>query len=513
MNVLIIGGVAAGTKAAAKIKRLSPDAQVTILTKGRDISYAGCGLPYYVGGLIEHKEELIVNTPAKFTALTGANVLVEREVTALLPQSREAVAKNLRTGAEERYSFDECIIASGASSIIPPLPGVSLPGVFTIRTPQDAIDLREYLEQNNAKRAVVAGGGFIGLEMAENLMEQGLSVTVIDMAEQIMPGFDPEMAELAKNHLEKQGIKVRLNTRLEAVTGTTQAQGVQVAGEELKADVVVLSLGIRPNTAFLKESGIRLLPNGTIAVDAQLRTNLPHIYAAGDCVTVKNRLTGEDTWSPMGSSANMEGRTLAQVLCGEEASYPGVLGTAVVKLPHKFKSAVGGCPNNCVKPNLNDLGVVGQRIPGFQADICRGCKVCQVENTCPVHAAKVVDGVLKIDPNLCNNCGRCIGTCPFKAMPTGEYGYRIYIGGRWGKKYAHGKPLDPVFTSEEEVMQVIEKAILLFREQGKTGERFSDTIERLGFENVQSQLLGSELLERKDQIIGAKLHLVGGATC
>ena len=157
--------------------------------------------------------------------------------------------------------------------------------------------------------------------------------------------------------------------------------------------------------------------------------------------------------------------------------------------------------------------MVGQRIPGFQADICRGCKVCQVENTCPVHAAKVVDGVLKIDPNLCNNCGRCIGTCPFKAMPTGEYGYRIYIGGRWGKKYAHGKPLDPVFTSEEEVMQVIEKAILLFREQGKTGERFSDTIERLGFENVQSQLLGSELLERKDQIIGAKLHLVGGATC
>ena len=250
MNVLIIGGVAAGTKAAAKIKRLLPDAQVTILTKGRDISYAGCGLPYYVGGLIEQKEELIVNTPAKFTALTGANVLVEREVTALLPQSREAVAKNLRTGAEERYSFDECIIASGASSIIPPLPGVSLPGVFTIRTPQDAIDLREYLEQNNAKRAVVAGGGFIGLEMAENLMEQGLSVTVIDMAEQIMPGFDPEMAELAKNHMEKQGIKVRLNTRLEAVTGTTQAQGVQVAGEELKADVVVLSLGIRPNTAF-----------------------------------------------------------------------------------------------------------------------------------------------------------------------------------------------------------------------------------------------------------------------
>ena len=124
-----------------------------------------------------------------------------------------------------------------------------------------------------------------------------------------------------------------------------------------------------------------------------------------------------------------------------------------------------------------------------------------------------MDGVLTINKDICNNCGRCINTCPFKAMPDGQYGYRVYIGGRWGKKYAHGRPLDPVFTSEEEVMQIIEKAILLFREQGETGERFSDTIERLGFENVQAQLLGNELLERKDQIIGAKLHLVGGATC
>ena len=184
-----------------------------------------------------------------------------------------------------------------------------------------------------------------------------------------------------------------------------------------------------------------------------------------------------------------------------------------VKLPHKFKIAVGGCPNNCVKPNLNDLGIVGQRIPQFNADLCRGCKVCQVENNCPVGAAKVVDGMLQIDKDICNNCGRCVTKCPFKAMPDGQYGYRVYIGGRWGKKVAQGQPLDPVFTSEEEVLSIIEKAILLFREQGKTGERFSDTIERLGFENVQQQLLSDDILSRKDEIIGAKLHLVGGATC
>ena len=136
-----------------------------------------------------------------------------------------------------------------------------------------------------------------------------------------------------------------------------------------------------------------------------------------------------------------------------------------VILPHKFKIAVGGCPNNCVKPDLNDLGIVGQRIPQFNADLCRGCKVCQVENNCPVGAAKVVDGMLQIDKDICNNCGRCVTKCPFKAMPDGQYGYRVYIGGRWGKKVAQGRPLDPVFTSEEEVLSIIEKAILLFREQ------------------------------------------------
>ena len=859
MKFLVIGGVAAGTKTAAKLKRMNPEAEVTVLTKGKEISYAGCGLPYYISGVIENKEQLIVNTPAKFTALTGAKVLTEREAVSLHPQNKQVIAKNLRTGMEETYEYDECIIATGASAIVPPLQGVSLPGVFTMRTPQDAIERKEYLNQNEVKTAVVAGGGFIGLETAENLASLGISVTVIDMAEQIMPGFDIELADYAKRHLEKKGIRVLLKTKLEAVTGEWKAQGVLAQGEQIKADVVVLSLGIRPNTAFLKDSGIELLPNGTIAVDPQMKTNLPHISAAGDCVSVFNRITGKREWSPMGSSANMEGRTLAEALGQKDSSYPGVLGTAVVKLPelncgrtglseqaakaqgfdvisvlaalddkahyypdastfiikliadratakllgvqvlgsgavdkvvdaavvaltmqatvfqlqnmdmayappfstaihplvtavnvlinkmegrmnsmtpaefmqgqaegyrlidtarvpsvqgapyvdptavngelqgiakdeklllicnrgkrayllqnrlkaygytdtkvleggltvnripaqagkvtvsaedikrvkawgflhnkgtdcfnariitrngkitaeenraiteaaqkfgngeiamtsrltveiqgvpytnieplrnfvaeygletggtgskvrpvvsckgttcqyglidtfdlsnkihdrffkgysdvklpHKFKIAVGGCPNNCVKPNLNDLGIVGQRVPGFQEELCRGCKICQVEKTCPVHAAKLVDGVLKIDKDICNNCGRCIQSCPFKAMPDGLSGYRVYIGGRWGKKFAHGKPLDPVFTSEEEVMQIIEKAILLFREQGKTGERFSDTIERLGFENVQQQLLSDELLERKEQIIGASLHLVGGATC
>ena len=186
MKFLVIGGVAAGTKTAAKLKRMNPEADVTVLTKGKDISYAGCGLPYYISGVIESKEQLIVNTPAKFTALTGAKVLTEREAISLLPQNKQVIAKNLRTGMEETYEYDECVIATGASAIVPPIQGVSLPGVFTMRTPQDAIELKEYLRQNEVKTAVVAGGGFIGLEAAENLASLGISVTVIDMAEQIM---------------------------------------------------------------------------------------------------------------------------------------------------------------------------------------------------------------------------------------------------------------------------------------------------------------------------------------
>lgn len=189
------------------------------------------------------------------------------------------------------------------------------------------------------------------------------------------------------------------------------------------------------------------------------------------------------------------------------------LGYRQVLLPHKFKIAVGGCPNNCVKPDLNDLGIVGQLVPNFDEDMCNGCKKCQVVTACPVNAAKLEGGVLTIDKELCNNCGRCVEKCPFDCIEDGSYGYRVYIGGRWGKSVAHGRLINHIFTSEEELLLFVEKAILLFREQGKTGERFATTIERLGFENVEAQLLGNELLDRKQTILDAQLHLVGGATC
>ena len=209
MRVLIIGGVAAGTKTAAKLKREDRSLDITILTKDRDISYAGCGLPYYVGGLIESREQLIVNTPEKYAALTGVQVLTGREAAALYADEKKVKVQNLDSGEMEEMAYDKLVIAVGASSIVPDMEGIHLQGVFKLRTPDDAIFMRNYLKDTEAKRAVVVGGGFIGLETAENLKEQGLDVTVLDAAPQIVPGvLDPEMASYAKRHLQKQGIRV-----------------------------------------------------------------------------------------------------------------------------------------------------------------------------------------------------------------------------------------------------------------------------------------------------------------
>ena len=336
MNVVIVGGVAAGTKTAAKLKREDRSINVTLITKDRDISYAGCGLPYYVGGLIETEEELVVNTPQKFAALTGADVITGMEATGLDAQAKVLTAKNLDTGAEEEFSYDKLVIATGASAAVPPIPGIHIPGVFKMRTPEDAVTARDYAQKHNVKQAVVIGAGFIGLEVAENLQKQGLSVTVLEFADQVMPGvFDFEMADFIYRHLEKKGIRVYLSTKAEEILGGGSVTGVKSSAGEFSCGIVIAAAGVRPNTAFLNGTGMEMV-KGTIVVNGQMETNLPDVYAAGDCAMVKNRLTGAPQWSPMGSSANLEGRTLAQILSGkdhgEPKAYPGVLGTSVVKL-------------------------------------------------------------------------------------------------------------------------------------------------------------------------------------
>ena len=854
MKVLVLGGVAAGTKAAAKLKREDRSIDVKILTKGKDISYAGCGLPYYISGIIPERSELIVNTPEKFSALTGVEVITGAEATSVdFPSRTVSYTRNGETLSE---SYDKLIIATGAESIVPPVDGTSLEGVFKVRTPDDAEAIREYAGKENVHRAVVVGAGFIGLEIAENLKQKGLEITVMDMAGSIMPNaFDEEMALWARKQIESAGIRVMTSTKLEAINGTDYVESVKTDKGTIPADIVILALGVRPSTAFLNGTAIEM-EKGAIVVGPDMKTNIEDVYAAGDCALVSNRITGKRMYSAMGSTANITARILAENAAGKDVSYPGAAGTGVVKLldnlnagrtglteegavregfevvsvvavtddkahyyegssffimkliaekkthrilgfqvlgsgnvdkmtdiavvavskgmrieefeamdfsyappfstaispfvqvccilenkilgefetmtpleylktrakgykvvdvlpektipgatwvnlgavtgpvdglgkdeklllvcargkrgyflqnrlkyygytntkvlegglsfndvrvdfgsvipadevkrvkglgclqdkrqpdhfnvrvitrngkitaseqmaiaeaatkfgsgevtmttrltleiqgvayqniepliaflkdhgldtggtgskvrpvvsckgttcqyglidtfdlseklhtifyegwhgvslPHKFKIAVGGCPNNCVKPSLNDIGIVGQRLIDFDYDKCRGCKVCQVENSCPIKIAHLESGKLVVRDSECNHCGRCLDKCPFGVTVRYTTGYAIYVGGRWGKKVEMGKRLSRVLRSEDEVIRTVENAILFFRDEGISGERFADTVNRLGLEYVEDKLFSSKI----DKEAVLKKNVIGGATC
>ncbi|MGN0776958.1 MAG: FAD-dependent oxidoreductase [Candidatus Ventricola sp.] len=333
MKIVVLGGVAAGTKTAAKLMREDRSNEVILLNKGENISYAGCGLPYYVGHVIENKEELIVNTPEKYEGLTGVKVLVRTEATKVDRAARQVTAVNLVTGEETVYGYDKLVIATGASPVKPPIEGMDLDNVFFVRTPQDAIAMRDMISGGGIARAVVVGAGYIGLEVAENLKANGIKPFVLDMAPHALPGFDPECAEYIQGKLAEAGIPVVTGVTVTGIEGKDgKAARVLTSKKAYKADLVVMSAGIRPNTAFLAGSGIEM-DRGVILTNELGQTNDPDIYAAGDCAMVRNAVTGKPAWSPMGSTANISGRIIAQNIMGANIAYRGVLGTAVCRLP------------------------------------------------------------------------------------------------------------------------------------------------------------------------------------
>lgn len=333
MKIIVLGGVAAGTKVAAKLMREDRRNQVLILNKGENISYAGCGLPYYVGRVIENKEGLIVNTPAKYEALTGARVLVRTEATQVDRAAKQVTAVNLDSGAETVYAYDKLVIATGASPVRPPIEGVDLENVFFMRTPEDAIALRALVSTGEIKRAVVVGAGYIGLEIAENLAKDGVKPFVLDMAPHVLPGFDEEMAAYIEGKLADAGIPVVTGVKVTGLEGQDgKVKKVLTDRKAYKCDLVVLSAGIRPNTAFLDGTGLEMC-KGALLTNELGQTNDPDIYAVGDCAMVRSAVTGKPAWSPMGSTANINGRIVAQNIMGKNLRYRGSLGTAVCQLP------------------------------------------------------------------------------------------------------------------------------------------------------------------------------------
>lgn len=336
MKILVVGGVAAGTKAAAKLKReMGNEADVTVITLGKYISYAACGLPYYIGQVIKEKETLLENTPESFTELTGVPVLTGIEATKLDRAAKTVYAKNIHTGEELTYDYDKLVIATGARPVKPNLPGIELKNIFTLRDPDDADAIKAAVASGEVKRAVIVGGGAIGLEMAENLTALGVRSSIIDMAPHILPGFDGDFAAFAENELAEHGIPTFLGDSVVGFEGEGRVQKLRTAKRAIKTDMVIMSVGVRPNTEWVADSGLNFVEGTRILdVDDHMRTNDEDIYAVGDCAMVKSLVTGKNSWTPMGSTANIAARLCAKAIAGTTThGFRGVLGTNVLQLP------------------------------------------------------------------------------------------------------------------------------------------------------------------------------------
>jgi len=355
-RLVVIGAVAAGTKAASKAKRDNPDLEVKVFSKERYISYAGCGLPYYIGGVIKEKQELLVRSPEDFKIEQGIEILTEHEVKKIDASEKKVEVLDQRSGKVSEYPYDKLIIATGASPIVPPLENVKLRNIFTLRSVSDAFAVRELVDSGTVKKAVVVGGGFIGLETAENLKHRGLDVTIVELVPHILPPFDEEIALYAQNHMVSQGIKILTG---EKVTGFEGADGkvtsVKTSAGDIEADMVILSIGVRPNTGIAVEAGIEMGATRAIKVNKYMETNIKDIYAAGDCAENTNLITGKPAWYPMGSTANKTGRIAghnAALESQEESlkeSLDGVLGTTIVRLFEVNAAKTGLSERDAVK--------------------------------------------------------------------------------------------------------------------------------------------------------------------
>ena len=330
-RVLIVGGVAGGATCAARLRRLDEGAEIIVLERGPYVSFANCGLPYYVGNVINDEAKLLLASPALFRERFNIEVRTLNEVTEIDREARTIAVRDLVTGREYSEHYDALVLSPGAAPIRPSWPGIDLPGIFTLRSIPDSREIRDWIESRSPRRAVVVGGGFIGLEMAENLAHRGIAVTIVELANQLMPPLDPEMAEYARQQIESHGAGLRLGDGVAAFeqsgNGTliVHTQG----GAPFDADLIVLAIGVRPETTLARNAGLEIGQRGGIRVDSQLRTSDPRIWAIGDAVEIKNLLTGRWELVPLAGPANRQGRVAADAICGRASHFEGVQATAV----------------------------------------------------------------------------------------------------------------------------------------------------------------------------------------
>ncbi len=350
MKVIIVGGVAGGASCAARLRRLEEKAEIVLVERGPYVSYANCGLPYHVGGSIEQEGSLLVATEEMFRAVFAVDCRTNCEVVGISAKAKTVDLKNTQTGTVTTEKYDKLVLSPGAAPIRPPLPGIDLPGVFSVRTVPDAREIRQWLDRDSdrsvgnpftgvdtvskPKHAVVVGGGFIGLEMVENFVDRGLGVTLLEKLDQVMPPLDPEMARLVERYLVRHGVQLVLN---DGVAGFRKpaAGGLEVmteSGKAFPADIVILAIGVRPETALAKMAGIEIGKRGGIRVDEQMRTSDPDIFAVGDAVEVKDFVTGQWTLIPLAGPANRQGRIVADVIAGRTSRFRGTQGTSICKL-------------------------------------------------------------------------------------------------------------------------------------------------------------------------------------
>jgi NADPH-dependent 2,4-dienoyl-CoA reductase/sulfur reductase-like enzyme/rhodanese-related sulfurtransferase len=335
-RILIVGGVAGGASAAARARRLCERCEIIVFDRGPFVSFANCGLPYFVGSVIQEEQDLIVASPELFRGRFNIDVRTRSEVLSIDRERREIEVKDLETGRVYKEAYTKLLLSPGARAVRPPLPGIDLPGIFVVRTIPDSRRIRAWIDQERATRAVVVGGGFIGLEMAENLAHRGLQVTVLEMAEQVMPPLDAEMAVYVAEHLQEKGVALRLGDGVagfeQGPPGDADGEGLRVrtaSGERLAADLVILAIGVRPETALAEGCGLELGPRGGIRVDRSMRTSDSRIFAVGDAVEIPDAITGESVLVPLAGPANRQGRIAADAIFDRPSRFRGVQSTSV----------------------------------------------------------------------------------------------------------------------------------------------------------------------------------------